>query len=634
MENKNQPDILSHSGAHTQEILYSSDGVAADLHSHLSRIAVLHPVAENSSWQDPAENADSYQDPYTNRLTFASKIAQRSTDEGLPPNIEINETTPEKQAALSMIRTAILEAHQRTQGRPSSTDHVDWADITDTLLQSSAEAAPDIRPTQLVAASVAIHFAKSPLDRKKFLETLTTSGLLADMATACEASHLVVLLPQNEPRSANLPRAVHVASLARVFSTKPDTMGRYLSEFDPRQQRQSASPKRLQKEIVERLENGSTDPDASAEAEIASLETEKTKGSLLDMYKIERFGLEQYFIKRQMAAVLAGPDIGHTAFQAELMDKTLPRVEIVTESDTRARTGPSFPPGQGLQYCIANSTAQLENDIEAAFRTLSAPVVDAFRVDESIMDITPDLTREQAATIRFRQIKSKIGDHMAVARFLDIEHFIDQTQNEIVNLFEGTDQLAEGDDPLEIWTVAQDGAAVSDICERLLSNVLQSCTLPGAATDVAAEELRDFLHANRRNLLRAATHHIAEFMATTNRQEPAPQPIQRDEGGSLTLPRLGIESFPKNSLDFYAAVALGCPALREIHQNRAEFTAEEKLAYGSSNYIDHILAAVINEAYSRGILDIASLTKRAADLNARNQPIDNPFRTTFNFDEV
>ncbi len=63
-------------------------------------------------------------------------------------------------------------------------------------------------------------------------------------------------------------------------------------------------------------------------------------------------------------------------------------------------------------------------------------------------------------------------------------------------------------------------------------------------------------------------------------------------------------------MDVYAAVTLGCPALREQHPGRLTLNPAEKMTHGLSNVIDHVLADIINEAYARNLFDISRYAER------------------------
>src|SRR5262249_42856298 len=146
------------------------------------------------------------------------------------------------------------------------------------------------------------------------------------------------------------------------------------------------------------------------------------------------------------------------------------------------------------------------------------------------------------------------------------------------------------DGTMEIGSVSRDGAGVPDTMGSLIEVTMKSVLqqegpdAQGAELgDVSQEELRDFARRHRRTLLAIATQNIAEMPAV---DEIFREGLRRNEQGELVFANpLNIRL--KGSLDVYAALALGCPALRLQHATRAELTMAERIAQGSSNYIDH-----------------------------------------------
>ncbi|HSD55886.1 MAG TPA: hypothetical protein VLA92_01900, partial [Candidatus Saccharimonadales bacterium] len=218
----------------------------------------------------------------------------------------------------------------------------------------------------------------------------------------------------------------------------------------------------------------------------------------------------------------------------------------------------------------------------------SAPVVEAYSLDGVDLADVGSMTRKQRAALRYRTVRDYSQQHQMMTQFTDYKEFIERRLDLALP--------ATAPDS-EIWSGSEEGAAAPDLATDCIETILIAANKPGAPEATEAE-LVAATHASRRTLLRIATHHFEEFGKPDNVILDAT--LQRNDAGKLVAV-LHTAVPEKGSLDIYSAAALGCPALRDISDKRALMSLAEKAAYGSSNYIDHTVAAIINEAQKRGL---------------------------------
>jgi hypothetical protein len=496
--------------------------------------------------------------------------------------------SPEKTRALHAIRAVVTP-----EATNSEDEHgVDWTLAALRLLERAREAAPEEKTDLLVGAVTCSQFASSMTDRVEFIEAVYGLGIEAEVAEACEKSPIVIMA-EGPHASFKRPDVKYTATMvhqvktyASVFRISGTHMERYL-KHTPRVDTADEglpSTKGMQKEFLASQEKGEAPEGVTAKAQEVSVHGEKVGGVLLDINKMERFGLQQSFIREQMGFVL-GPDLQHTPLAARLTQKR-GELNVIAEDDVAAI------PGVAMVGDLDKLVEQLGSDTSVSMTELSQAAIAKYSLEGADLHNIDALSDEQRAALRYRVVIHQMGQQRRLAEYLDFEEFVESNNREVVG------DIAASTD--EIWATSQDGAAAPMVMTDVIHNVVNGALANQELGQVSPEELRDFAHSNRRRLLTLATLNIADL----NTELRSDTQLQRNEAGRLVME--GDFAMPdKEALDLYAAVALGCPALRERHPDRALLTMEQRAAVGSSNYVDHILAVIINEAYERGIFDLS-----------------------------
>lgn len=565
---------------------YGYSGFERSMEPHLRRVAILHGVADDPFALD--ELGERYGDVSSRKIHISQNqgyIIEKASNPGVPESLLGSKDSAEKSATLAAVRSALLmaSAAHASESAESGSKDVDWRGTSNTLLDIARKAGAENQSTLFVAAVLASQMSKDPADRADFFESVYSDGLQRQVADACKQSHLVVIhtAPGTNERGIYHPgRAMTVRQMSKAFVLDPSEALDYVQRIRPRSlQDELPSAKAMQKRLSEPSQVGQSHEVARERAKDVSLNSERTHNALIDPYKIERFALEQKFIADQMGAVI-GSDPTSTPLARALRDSRSSENNIVSDESLDEEAVPS----------IDLAVAKLEADLNAAFIKLSQPVIAMYAVNREVSAGYAGLDERQSAALRFRDISGRIEKTMDAARFIDVEQFVERDRNEMVAGFE-----AES----EIWGAAADGAAAPDVIGRVIAaGVSQAVVQP--EIEARADELRDALHVNRRELLATATYNIADFPQA---QVGEGISLGRSEDGKLQLNLRFRPPGGKDAADVYAAITLGCPALRVIHGSRSELNMAAKLAHGSSNYIDHVLAVAINEAYERGILD-------------------------------
>jgi hypothetical protein len=555
---------------------------------------------------------------HTNKDVRFTDVVMQNTDErvhyhvaygGVDRSAEFArdpEDAHEKTAVLYTIAGAI----QQEAKKQAVSESIDWDMVANDLLAKANDEQGSDRRNSLVGAVISAQFTGDPRQRMDFVQKVYDKGLQDEMSEACEASALFLVVNEVDEQDAH--RIHKVQRFAKTFEASPANIERYAEEVVQATPHEDLpSDKRIQKEIIASYEEAPYgDEELSATAEEASTSTEKLNSTLTDLHKVERFALEQMFIKRQMQDVLKGLKEGDTALGRNLVSRRQ-ESDVAIDKDLALGIKPTaqdelIDPGKVLRAKVS----RLEVDVSQSFRELSKPAKEAFSI-EGVNPATPETwTRSQAAAMRFKDVTKLLAQDVSFGAFVDIDRFVEEAEENPLFVL-----VTEG---MDISTLSEDGAAVPEFATALVQNVMTGVLSNPDLHTATPEELRDFAHANRRSLLRAATHHIQE-LAGVEQMTSDDIVLRRNDQGTLEM--LNAPSIPaKGSLDFYSAILLGCPALRLQHEDRPAMSLAERAAHGSSNYIDHAAAAIINEAYERGIFDIKTFSKRPSELPKPTSP--------------
>lgn len=571
----------------------SYDRLQGALAPHLSNVVIVHPLdaTVDSSPGDIKSIGDSLSDERMFEPSYVenalSHIDATATDDA---------TINEKRACLYDVSQALKVASAAHAEINGETVAIRWHEASLTLLDLGGQAEDQNRKQGLLAAAVVAAQLNPDADKRiDFLKTAYDKDLQPDLAEACAASHVAVKRQQDTlvPGLFDQTDVLYIEDTASVFRLKPKVMYSYLDTIRPQAKSQDiASAKSAQRAVVKAMEaSGNVSEAVEDQARGASVNGEKVHGVTIDTRKIERFALQEAFLRRQMPVIIGEKDFEHSPLAEELR-----RSHQQPDTSSREILVSSSMRPENLSHEMKRAIDRLRLDTEAAFIKLSAPVIEEFKTDRQPGQGYDNLTEEQVAAVRFKAVIREVAQIASVASFIDAQQHVQRTSEE--PLFAGVSMEDE------VWSNSENGAAVPIACADIIKRVME---LAAASPELEAspEELRGVIHDNRRELLATATYNIVDFSAQSGSIVNAPGSLHRDADNKLVLminPRPGI----KDHADIYAAVTLGCPALRVIHEQRGQMNQLDKIAYGSSNYVDHAMAAVINAAYERGLLDLSN----------------------------
>lgn len=571
------------------------------VNERLGNVAVAHRHFETEDARNTGYYIDavtlSMHEPEDDGITFyqGAYVLDRASQAQLETTAR-SENSIEKQRVIISLRTAI------TMAAAANTDQsgiegqlkIAWSEVANNLLElgKRAEHEPQ-RDNLLVSAVVASQFAEDDSDRVSFLRTVYQNGDNEAVADACARSPIVLV--HQEDKWDETGQLYPLERVAHAFRADPKVVERYVDILDDDAKMKTAtdqpqagppSAKAMQKRMIAEIEDTEVKAETQMLAQQASVRGESVGGSVRDPHKIERFALQQMFIKQQMKALLGAReqegDLAKSPFALELVKMRGVTLNTLLQGEL---TNVATSNGN-----LVADLLKLELDVTVAMRNLSRPLIQSFETDRLPEEGYDGLTKNQMATVRFRAVQAEMAQHAAIGQYVNLESFIERRTDESASV------LVED---LEVWTLSEDGAATPGMASVVISTVVEAAK----AQSATPEEIWAVLQSNRRPVLAIATHHL-EGNRLTNAVEEGSIKLERDDDGKLTL-KTSWRPSSKDASDVYSAVALGCPALREIHESRSNLTAAEKLSHGSANYIDHILAAITNEAYERGLLDLA-----------------------------
>jgi hypothetical protein len=595
----------------------------------LSRVAVVHRLGEfvsprfrhpNGNAIGVAERGDAtgYADLYN--------IVHTGAETGdLPSYVDHSPQVLEKVKALEAVSRVVGEhaiSSMKNLEAGQEDMQIDWRVAAESLLHEAKKVdAEDEKHARLVGAVMAAQFTDTKEDRIDFLRQVYDNGLEREMAEACNSSDLVVVVDTPGAKwgaGDHEHFVVHpVRHYARAFEVGDyNRLTNYLEHL-PKGAVEGDGSEDLPtvKGLQTKLTNlDASDPEAEKvreQAELKAVSGEKVGGSLIDMYKIERFALQNKFLKAQFKALFGES-------KAELIRSPFARRLAELRSEPTAFVTANEMAGKAEEWTKATVDTRIEtamnritDHVDRAFRDLSVPVVAEYGLDGLDLSDPSQLTEPQRAALRFREVVKQLRQHNAITQFVDYEDFTEKQNVEFV---------ASLDDSQEIWTSSQDGAAIPLVTGDSMLAVMKGVIAAEqkGAPRARPDKILEMLQGDRRRLLGFATHNIREFSKVSNGELFEALTVERidkviEEHGQQVpdydLVMRGIVNIdPKDSFEVYASITMGCPALREIHGDRKLLDVQERIAHGSSNYIDHVMAAVYNEAYARGAFNVDAYT--------------------------
>lgn len=449
---------------------------------------------------------------------------------------------------------------------------------------------------QCLTAIVCSLFSPQESDRIEFIKAVYSRGLQGVMAEACWNSTLTVVeVSGDENTTEKIPAVAYktkrVNNFADTFRGTIEQLDYYIQLVGETLKEQAGArtpnrPKQCQKQVAEGYREGCPDQNLLQEAQEQSVADPEYRSFLVDPYKIERFALEQVFIKAQMDVIFPDQDLLNSPFAISL-------------ANSRTEDLPQAIPLTGV---ISGRFSTLQRDAQASLEELSAPVIEKFRLPKSD-DAEASLSHDQLINLRFLEISRHTGQFRNFAKFID-------RKNPILPFIASNN----------IWTIAERGADAPQRAASLLHYLVNEALMTRARTGEEAtdEELWQLAHEHRTSLLRLATLNIADFRVLINANgrnrplDPYNSPngtshhgrdhgLSREEDGQLTLTLPVTHSDAIGLAKTREGVTLGCPALKEKKQ---DVVSQPRSSSRTANYIDYLLAVIINEARARGDLDL------------------------------
>lgn len=451
-----------------------------------------------------------------------------------------------------------------------NTNKSDFAGASQSLLGRARELRyGKERDEALLGAYVASMLDEDPRNRIDFLMDVMDGDVNKDLARLCAevGDHMQVF--------SAIDRFVPVNELEDFFKIPPHVAGIF---FDKMADviTEEKSPRSLQVKLFKAMPDEAID-DLREKAHRASISGDKVAPLVNDISKIERFALTQQFLADQ-AGVVLGEDLTHTPLEAALQSKATPK----KQGDIEA----------------------LSEDIAEAFKELSESVIEEYKTDRTVGEGFTGLSKQQQATLRFRQLRAQGFALLAAGTFID-SGLTRILRKDLPVLESG---LAEK----EVWGASEEGAAAPIIVAqtlRLLTNQARAQSKElSMKPEVLAKALFVLAQEKRREILAIATvgvedldERVRKGLSVVGQEEFT---FVRDGSEKLGM-RNSLKPGFKDAAEVRAAVILGCPALRVKHEGGRGLSQEEKMLHGSANYIDHVLAVAFNEAYRRGIFAVS-----------------------------
>ena len=400
--------------------------------------------------------------------------------------------------------------------------------------------------------------------RISFVKNIYDNGDSQDLGRILDSTHCWRFTHNSNDKKRGI---TVISSFAKAFSATREEVNHYIDYTAARffsESQQKPKPKMKQKEVSAAYREGTIEQDLIDEAKQESRPS-PDKGNLdLDIYKIERFALQQMFIEDQVAAIFPEGQIKGSPFSRLLSEK-------------RDDSDDPF-------VILGDETREVINE-------LTQPVIALYNSDPT----------RKAASERFNEI-IRLG-----ANFRNIARYID---------YEGSFTAPMSERP--IWGTSRQGAAAPRIAEAYLSHVihhaLNYCQRTG--DEPTPEELYTLAQNNRRKLIRLAMVNIDDFGEFTFTKNFRPITLDKLNMPLEDEPFLGIGRMEDGSLgldipitcqdvkglgEAYQAATLGCPAGRVALKN---INAHARGLNATNNFIDYIIEGMIDEAFERGIFNL------------------------------
>lgn len=300
-----------------------------------------------------------------------------------------------------------------------------------------------------------------------------------------------------------------------------------------------------------------------------SISGENVRGLAIDPLKIERFGLQQRFIRDQQIVLLGN---ARAAEDTPLANRLRELGEKRNASDPSADRG-----DMGLSA-----------DIGQAFDEASESLVDRYHTDREPHEGYDGLTEEQKFALRYKEVAKITEDLRKLGSYINpLEYENDAYTTKVVEVVS-----------MNIWGTPKGGAAAPILMQKMV-RYLQELALKNPESRPTAKEMERLALTRRNDMALIALQQITDFDTSLPghfNQALTTSHLFRDEEERLQL-QGGFKPRYVGANPYYSGVDLGCPALRERHSS-VSATAQAKEAH----FISNIFAVTMHEAARRGLL--------------------------------
>ena len=314
------------------------------------------------------------------------------------------------------------------------------------------------------------------------------------------------------------------------------------------------------------------DPSLNAErpkARQVSISGESVRGLAIDPLKIERFGLQQRFIREQQVVLLGDAvAVEETPFAIRLRELGEARL---------AQTSGAAQDGRGFAA-----------DISQAFDEASELLVDRYSTDREPNEGYDGLTEEQKFALRYKEVAKITQDLRVLGSYISPREYDDDASAAMI-----AESISKN-----IWGVSKGGAGLPLVIPGLL-HYIQGLAIQDFDIHPTIVELEQIALERRNEIAAIALQQTSDFVASLPGHFPQSlraSSLSRNDNDELEL-RGSVKPRYAGVREYYPAIDLGCPVLRERRAPVSIIANQSKPVH----FIDNLIAVSIHEASRRGL---------------------------------
>lgn len=296
----------------------------------------------------------------------------------------------------------------------------------------------------------------------------------------------------------------------------------------------------------------------------------EVKGLAIDPLKIERFGLQQRFIRDQQAVLLG---------QAVAIEDTPFAIRLRELGETRLAENPeATQDGRGFA-----------TDISQTFDEMSELLIDRYQTDRIPSEGYDGLTEEQKFALRYKEVAKMTEDIRTLGHYISPREYDDDAC--AATVIESV--------PENIWSASNGGAGLPIVTPGMIG-YLRGLFLQDSGINPTANEMERIALERRNEIAAIALQQTSDFVTSLPghfHQALHASHLYRNEGSDLELSGT-LKPRYAGMQDYYSAINLGCPALRERRAPVSNIANRPKPVH----FIDNLIAVAVHEASRRGLL--------------------------------